>query len=78
MNPQDIKITGKDGSDGIIEMNTAGSKKSVKIEHINFPDEKDEETSWSVIWVTDKESATRISNALSHAIKLCGGKPDPF
>lgn len=28
--------------------------------------------------IGDKKLATSIANALRHAIKLCGGKPDPF
>ena len=84
INPQSIKIIennepGGPGS-GLVDtifIYTTGSKKTVQVEGNLSSYDEPRMNGWNIS-VGDKESATRISNALSHAIKLCGGKPDPF
>jgi hypothetical protein len=78
INPQSIKITEFQSIETYhVTMTTTGSKKSILVEDNGSGFGSDPQPAWSIN-VADKESATSISNALSHAIKLCGGKPDPF
>jgi hypothetical protein len=80
INPESLEISMEDSSNNWYEMSfkTTGSKKKIKVEDNNSGQNFEPEGYSFYISVSDKETITRISNAFSHAVKLCGGKPDPF
>jgi hypothetical protein len=60
----------------IVNLKTTSRLKRIKT-NVNYSD-KDYYEDTAGIWVCKKESARRIAKAFEHAIKLCGGKADPF
>jgi hypothetical protein len=60
-----------------LNFKTSGSKKAIKQES-NLPEQDGLVLDGNTINIANSELADRIQRALKHAVKLCGGKIDPF